>query len=169
MPIRTSSSHDIHCFKSITHHISYRDYIATTGAPAPRRRSTGDVIRTQRRRRNEVTRTEEKCAPILNVAVRKCPAVLELLPSEDQTLLGGGDALRLLNLRLDIVNSIRRVDLKRDGLDDPVQEHLDVDLHAAVQTEDRVQRRLLLDAVIRESGASFGLFPGEDLVRGNPS
>lgn len=43
-------------------------------------------------------------------------AVLKLLSSEDKTLLVGRDALLVLNLRLDVVNRVRRLDLECDGL-----------------------------------------------------
>lgn len=60
---------------------------------------------------------------LLNVIVRESAAVLKLLASKDQALLVRGDALLVLNLRLDVVDGIRRFDLESDclsgkGLDD---------------------------------------------------
>ena len=59
---------------------------------------------------------EMKSRLLLDVVVRKGTTVLELLASEDQALLVGGDSLLVLNLGLDIVNSIRGFDLESDGL-----------------------------------------------------
>ncbi len=62
-------------------------------------------------------------ALLLDVVVTECSAVLELLSGKNQALLVGGDALFVLNLRLDVVDSVRRFNLKCDrlssqGLDD---------------------------------------------------
>ena len=53
---------------------------------------------------------------LLNVVVAEGTAVLELFAGKDQTLLIGRDALLVLNLRLDIVNGVRRLDIEGDGL-----------------------------------------------------
>ena len=53
---------------------------------------------------------------LLDVVVRERAAVLELLAGEDEALLVGGDALLVLDLGLDVVNRVRRLDLERDGL-----------------------------------------------------
>jgi len=53
---------------------------------------------------------------LLDVVVGQGAAVLELLAGEDQALLVRGDALLVLNLLLDIVNRVRGLDLKGDGL-----------------------------------------------------
>ena len=56
------------------------------------------------------------CAYLLDVVVRESATVLELLSRKDQTLLVRGDALLVLDLRLDIVDGIRGLDLEGDGL-----------------------------------------------------
>ena len=43
---------------------------------------------------------------LLNVVVRESSAVLELLSSEDESLLIGGDALLVLDLGLDVLDSV---------------------------------------------------------------
>jgi len=43
-------------------------------------------------------------ALLLDVVVRESPAVLELLPSEDQSLLVWGDALLVLDLSFNVFN-----------------------------------------------------------------
>ena len=53
---------------------------------------------------------------LLNVVVREGSAVFELLASEDKTLLIRRDALLVLNLALDVVDGVRRLNLKGDGL-----------------------------------------------------
>jgi hypothetical protein len=53
---------------------------------------------------------------LLDVVVRQSATVLELLASEDQALLVRRDALLVLNLALDIVDSVGGLDLKSDGL-----------------------------------------------------
>ena len=53
---------------------------------------------------------------LLDVVVGKGTAVLELLSGEDQTLLVRGDSLLVLDLALDVVDGVARLDLKGDGL-----------------------------------------------------
>ena len=53
---------------------------------------------------------------LLDVVVGEGSAVLQLLAGENQTLLIGRDALLVLDLRLNIVDSVGRLDLESDGL-----------------------------------------------------
>ena len=53
---------------------------------------------------------------LLDVVVSQGAAVLQLLAREDEALLVRGDALLVLDLGLDIVDGVRRLDLERDGL-----------------------------------------------------
>jgi hypothetical protein len=53
---------------------------------------------------------------LLNVIVGKGAAILKLLASEDQALLVRRNTLLILNLGLDIVDGIARLDLKGDSL-----------------------------------------------------
>jgi hypothetical protein len=64
------------------------------------------------------TKTEDKVKSglLLNVIVRKGTAILKLLSGEDETLLVRGDSLLVLDLGLDVVNGVRRLDIERDGL-----------------------------------------------------
>ncbi len=68
---------------------------------------------------------------LLNVIVGEGAAVLELLSGEDETLLVGWDALLVLDLCLDVVDSVGRLDVEGDGL---AGESLDKDLHPPAQT-----------------------------------
>jgi len=67
-----------------------------------------------------------KSGLLLDVVVRKSAAILELLAGEDQSLLIRRDALLVLDLGLDIVDSVARLHLEGDGL---AREGLDKDLH----------------------------------------
>jgi len=104
---------------------------------------------------------------LLDVVVRKSAAVLELLASEDQALLVRGDALLVLDLGLDVVDGVGRLDLESDGL---AGESLDEDLHTTAEAEHKVEGGLLLDVVVRKSAAVLELLASEDqalLVRGD--
>ena len=53
---------------------------------------------------------------LLDVVVGKGTAVLELLSGEDQTLLIRGNSFLVLDLALNVVDGVARLDLKSDGL-----------------------------------------------------
>ena len=91
------------------------------------------------------TKNKVKRRLLLNIVIRKTTPILELLPSEDESLLVGRNTLLVLNLRLHIVDRIRRLDLQRDGL---ASKGLDEDLHTIAETKDKVKGRLLLDVVV---------------------
>ena len=95
----------------------------------------------------------------MDVIVRKSATIFELLSSEDKTLLIWGDTLLVLDLGLNVLNGVRGLDLKSDGL---TSESLDEDLHTSTKTENQVQGRLLLDVVVGKSSAIFKLLSGED-------
>ena len=57
-----------------------------------------------------------KSGLLLDVVVGESTPVLELLTSEDKTLLVWRDTFLVLNLRLDVVDGVRRLDLEGDGL-----------------------------------------------------
>ena len=63
---------------------------------------------------------------LLDVVVAQSAAILELLASEDQALLVWGDALLVLDLGLDIVDGVARLDIEgngltREGLDEAIE------------------------------------------------
>jgi hypothetical protein len=64
------------------------------------------------------TKTEDKVKGrlLLDIVVRESAAVFELFAGEDKTLLVGWDALLVLNLGLDVVDSVGGLDLQGDGL-----------------------------------------------------
>ena len=67
--------------------------------------------------------------------------------------------LLVLNLGLDVLNRVGRFDLQGDGL---ARQSLDKDLHAAAQAQHQVQRRLLLDVVVRQRAAVLQLLARKD-------
>ena len=62
------------------------------------------------------TQDQVKGGLLLDVVVGEGAAVLELLAGEDEALLVGGDALLVLDLRLDVVDRVRGLNLQGDGL-----------------------------------------------------
>ena len=82
-------------------------------------------------------------------------------------MLVGRDAFLVLDLGLDVVDSVRRLNLEGDRL---ASQGLNENLHSTTQTEHQVKGRLLLDVVIGERTAILKLLAGEDkalLVRGD--
>ena len=57
-----------------------------------------------------------QCRLLLDVVVGERAAVLELLARKDQALLVGRNTLLVLDLLLDVVDGIGRLDLESDGL-----------------------------------------------------
>ena len=53
---------------------------------------------------------------LLDVVVAQGAAILKLLTSEDQTLLVRGDTLLVLDLRLDVVDGVARLNVEGNGL-----------------------------------------------------
>merc|ERR1712167_407913 len=105
---------------------------------------------------------------LLDVIVLEGAAILELLPSEDESLLVRWDPLLVLDLSLDSLNGVGALDFKRDGL---AGQCLYEDLHATTEAEHEVKGRLLLDVIVLEGAAILELLPSEDeplLVRRDP-
>ena len=77
--------------------------------------------------------------------------------SKDQTLLVGRDALLVLDLLLDILDRVRRLDVEGDRL---AGQRLDEDLHASTAeaaAKHQVEGRLLLDVVVGKRAAVLEL------------
>merc|ERR1712108_19809 len=106
-------------------------------------------------------------ALLLDVVVGEGSSVLELLASEDQSLLIWGNAFLVLDLSLDVLNGVRGLDLEGDGL---ASQGLDEDLHTSPESEHKMEGALLLDVVVRESSSILELLASEDqslLIWGN--
>ncbi|KAG6515923.1 hypothetical protein ZIOFF_026369 [Zingiber officinale] len=116
------------------------------------------------------TETENKVEGrlLLDVVIGQGAAVLELLTGEDQPLLVRRDPLLVLDLGLDVVDGIGRLDLKGDSL---AGKGLDKDLHATTETKHEVEGGLFLDVVVGKSAAVLELLAGKDqplLIRRDP-
>ena len=96
---------------------------------------------------------------LLDVVVRKGSAVLELLTSEDKSLLIWRDTFLVLDLGLDVLNGVGWLDIEGDGL---TSEGLDEDLHTTSESEDEMEGGLLLDVVVGESSSILELLSSED-------
>jgi len=96
---------------------------------------------------------------LLNIVVGQGTAVLELLACKDQTLLIRRNPFLVLDLCFDIVNRVGRFNFQGDRL---ACERLDKDLHATAETENQMQRRFLLNVVVRQGAAVLKLFASED-------
>merc|ERR1712121_621127 len=96
---------------------------------------------------------------LLDVVVREGSSIFKLLSSEDQSLLVWGDSFLVLDLGLHILNGIRRLNLKSDGL---ASQGLDEDLHTSSQSEDKMESTFLLDVIVREGSSILKLLSSED-------
>ena len=96
---------------------------------------------------------------LLDVVVRKGSSILELLTSEDKSLLIWRNTFLVLDLGLDVLNSVGRLDIEGDGL---TSEGLDEDLHTTSESEDEMEGGLLLDVVVGESSSILELLSSED-------
>ena len=82
---------------------------------------------------------------LLDVVVGKGSSILELLTSEDESLLIWRNTFLVLDLGLDVLNSVCWLDIEGDGL---TSEGLDEDLHTTSESEDEMESGLLLDVVV---------------------
>merc|ERR1712158_179806 len=98
-------------------------------------------------------------ALLLDVVVGESSPVLQLFAGEDQPLLIWGDSLLVLDLGLDVLDRVRGLNLKGDGLPG---EGLDEDLHTSPQSEHKVEGALLLDIVVGEGSSVLQLLASED-------
>jgi hypothetical protein len=77
---------------------------------------------------------------LLDVVVAQGTTILQLLTSEDQSLLIRWDALLILNLALDGLNGITGLDIQRNCL---TREGLDEDLHLIYESAQKVGAQIL--------------------------
>ena len=69
---------------------------------------------------------QEQRGLLLNIVITQSTPVVELLAGEDEALLVGRHALLVVNLLLDVLDSVTRVHVEGDGA---AHESLDEDLH----------------------------------------
>ena len=95
----------------------------------------------------------------MDVVVRKSSAILELLTSEDKSLLVWWDTLLVLDLGFDVLNGVSWLNIESNGLS---SQGLDEDLHTTSESQHKMESGLLLDVVIGEGSAVFELLTSED-------
>merc|ERR1739844_886120 len=104
---------------------------------------------------------------LLNIVIRQSTAIFKLFTGKDQSLLIWGNAFLVLDLGLNILNGVRCLNLKRDGL---AGQSFDENLHTSTETEDQMKSTLLLNVVVGEGAAIFKLLASKDqplLIWGN--
>merc|ERR1719183_2805432 len=95
----------------------------------------------------------------LNVVIGKSATILQLLASEDQTLLVRWNALLILDLGLNIVNGIRSLHVKCDRF---AGQSFDEDLHTTTEAKNQMQSTFFLNVVIGKSATILQLLASED-------
>jgi hypothetical protein len=95
----------------------------------------------------------------LDVVIRKGSSILELLSSEDKSLLIWWDTFFVLDLGLDVFDGVCWLNIKGDGF---TSEGLDEDLHSTSKSEDQMEGRLFLDVVVGEGSSILKLLSSED-------
>jgi len=108
-----------------------------------------------------------QCGFLLDIVVWQGTPILKLFSCKDKTLLIRGDALLVLDLGLHIVNCVRWLDIKGNGL---TSEGLDKNLHTSTKTENQMQCGFLLDIVVWQGTPILKLFSCKDktlLIRGD--
>merc|ERR1712151_1388029 len=96
---------------------------------------------------------------LLDVVIGEGSAILELLTSEDESLLVWWNTFLVLDLGLDVFDGVCWLNIKGDGL---ASESLDEDLHTTSESEHEMESGLLLDVVVRKSSATLELLTSED-------
>jgi len=82
---------------------------------------------------------------LLDVVVTESSTILELLSSEDESLLIGWDTLLVLDLGFDVLDGVCWLNIKGDGL---TSQGLDEDLHTSSKSKNEMESGLLLDVVV---------------------
>jgi len=107
------------------------------------------------------TETQDKVQGglLLDVVILQGAPILELLTSEDETLLIRGNSFLVLDLGFHILNGVGLLHVQGNRL---AGEGFDEDLHTTTQAEDQVEGGLFLNVVVLESSAVFKLLTSED-------
>ena len=103
----------------------------------------------------------------LDVVILESSTILELLTSEDKSLLIWGNTFLILDLGLHVLDSVGGLNIEGDGL---TSKGLDEDLHTTSKSEDEMEGGLFLDVVVLEGATVFELLSSEDeslLIWGN--
>jgi len=100
-----------------------------------------------------------KCGLLLDVVVWESATIFQLFSGKNETLLIWWNSFLILNLSLDVFDSIRWFDLKGDSFSG---QGLDEDLHTSTKTEYKMKGAFLLDVIIGEGTSIFELFSSKD-------
>jgi len=95
----------------------------------------------------------------LNVVVRESAPIFQLLAGKDKPLLIRRDTFFVLDLCLDILNAVRRLNLQGDSL---ASQGFDKNLHSSTKTQDQMEGWLFLNVVVWESASIFQLLASKD-------
>jgi len=95
----------------------------------------------------------------LDVVIGEGSSILELLTSEDKSLLIWRNTFLILNLGFDVFNGVCWLNIKSDGF---TSKGLDEDLHTTSESKNKMESGLLLDVIVGEGSAVLELFTGED-------
>jgi hypothetical protein len=97
---------------------------------------------------------------LLDVVVADRALIVQLLAGEDQTLLLRRDTFLVLYLRLHVGDRVAVLHVESDR---PASQRFHKDLHrSTAQSQDEVQRGLLLDVVVADRALIVQLLAGED-------
>merc|ERR1719419_1220674 len=105
------------------------------------------------------TQDKMKSTLLLDVVIRECTSILQLLTSKDQSLLIWRNSFLVLNLSFDVFNRVGWFNLKSDRL---ASQRFHEDLHTSSETKDKMKCTFLLDVVVRECATIFQLFASKD-------
>merc|ERR1712137_391691 len=104
---------------------------------------------------------------LLDIVVTQSTSILKLLSSKNKTLLIRRNSFLILNLSLDVVDSVRRFDIKSDGL---TSKGLYKNLHTSTKTQYQMKSGFLLDVVVTQSTSVLKLLSSKNktlLIRRN--
>jgi len=96
---------------------------------------------------------------LLDVVIRKSAPILKLLSGEDKALLVRGNSLLVLDLGLDVFDSVGGLNIEGDGFSG---KGLDEDLHSSTKAKNKVKGGFLLNVVVGEGSSILKLLSGED-------
>merc|ERR1719222_1502782 len=104
---------------------------------------------------------------LLDVVVRQGSTILQLFTSKDQSLLIWRNTFLILDLSLNILDTVTGLNLQGDGF---TSQGLNKDLHTSSQPQYKMKGRLLLDVVVGQGSTILQLLTSKDqslLIWGN--
>merc|ERR1712046_407672 len=111
------------------------------------------------RKSSSKAKDKMKSALLLDVVVRQCTTILKLLACKDQALLIRWNSFLVLNLCLDVVNSVAGLNIQGNGL---ASQRFYKDLHSSTEAKHQMESALFLDVVVRQCAAILELLACKD-------